>query len=75
LHLHNAHIDANDEEGHCLPDLEAARECAMKGIRGFLGHEAMEGRLDIRGQIDITDEDGQLLETVRFRDALTIIGL
>lgn len=75
LHLHNAHIDASDEEGHDLPDLDAARARATAGIREFLGHEARTGKIDFRGQVDITDHKNQLLETVQFKDVLTIIGL
>lgn len=75
LHLHNAHVDAIDEEGHDLADLKAARACAIDGIRGFLAHEAMDGKLDFRGHIDITDANDQILETVRFVEAFTILGL
>lgn len=75
LHLHNAHIDASDEEGHDLPDLDAARTKALAGIWDFLGHEAMNGKIDFRGQVDIADESGQVLETVHFKDAFTILGL
>ena len=75
LHLHNAHVDASDEEGHDLPDLEAAKAKALDGIRDFLGHEAMSGKLDFRGQVDIADEGGRVLETIHFKEAFTIIGL
>ncbi len=75
LHLHNCHIDASDEEGHDLPDLHTARERAMEGIRDFLGHEALNGKLDFRGQVDIATECGQILDTVRFAEAFTIVGL
>lgn len=73
LHLHNAHVDASDEEGHDLPDLKAARTKALAGIRDFIGHEAMTGKIDLRGQVDIADEAGEILETVHFKDAFTII--
>jgi hypothetical protein len=75
LHLHNAHVDASDEEGHDLPDLYAAKAKALDGIREFLGHEAMSGKLDFRGRVDIADEGGRVLETVHFKEAFTIIGL
>ncbi|TPG42681.1 hypothetical protein EAH79_02065 [Sphingomonas koreensis] len=75
LHLHNAHVDASDEEGHDLPDLKAARARAIDGIRAFIAHEARAGKLDFRGHIDITDHNGEILDTVTFREAFTIIGL
>jgi hypothetical protein len=75
LHLHDAHVDASDQEGHYLPSLEAARAKALDGIRELLGHEAMTGKLDFRGQIDVADEGGQVLETIYFKEAFEIIGL
>lgn len=75
LHLHNAHVDAVDEEGHDLANPEAARARAIDGIRDFLAHEAMRGKLDFRGHIDVADENGLILETVMFKDAFNILGL
>ena len=75
LHLHNAHVEASDEEGLDLPDLETARARAIAGIRDFIGHEAMKGELDFRGQVDITDETDAILATIRFVEAFTIRGL
>jgi hypothetical protein len=74
LHLHNTHVDASDEEGHDFPNLEAAKAKATAGIQGFLGHEAMSGKLDFRGRVDILNESGEVVDTVHFKDALTIIG-
>lgn len=72
LHLHNAHVDAPDEEGMDLADLDEARAQALVGIRDFLGHELKEGALDLRGQIDIADAKGKLLLTIPFVEAVTI---
>ena len=73
LNLHNAHVEASDEEGHDLVDLAAARAMAVSGIRDFLGHEVMSGKMDLRGQIDIVDDGGVILLTVRFEEAVEII--
>lgn len=73
LHLHNAHIDASDEEGIELADIAAAHAKAIQGIRGFLAHEAIGGRIDLRGQVDIADDAGAILKTVSFAEAITII--
>jgi hypothetical protein len=56
FHLHNVHVQASDREGIELADLDAARAQALEGIRNFLGHEAMTGTLDLRGQVDIADD-------------------
>ncbi len=73
LHLHNAHVDASDEQGHELSDLNAARRTALHGIRDFLSHEVAQGRLDLRGQVDIADENGFVLLSIPFADAVAII--
>jgi hypothetical protein len=75
LHLLNHHIEADDIEGHDLPDLETARAMALAGIRDFLGHEAMNGKLDFRGRIDIEDDTGTVLQSVPFVEAFEIKGL
>lgn len=75
LHLHNAHVDASDEDGHDLPDLASARRKAVAGIRDFLGHEAMDGRIDFRGHVDIADDTGEILTSVRFIEAFEVQGL
>ena len=73
LHLHNSQVKASDEEGHDLVDLAAAHAMALRGIRDFLGHEVMTGKMDLPGQIDIVDDGGVLLLTVRFDEAVEII--
>ena len=72
LHLINAQVDAEDNEGFDLPSLADARAKAIDGIRGFLGHEVTTGKLDLRGRIDIENDDGAVLATIPFDEAITI---
>jgi Domain of unknown function (DUF6894) len=74
FHLHND-IDARDEDGRDLPDLDAARELAREQAR-FTFAETIrdEGRANLDHRIDIEDEHGRVLETVRFRDVVKIEG-
>jgi hypothetical protein len=72
LHLINARVDAEDTEGLDLPSLDVARAKAIEGIRGFLGHEVMMGKLDLRGRIDIENDSGGVLATIPFGEAVTI---
>jgi hypothetical protein len=62
FHLHND-IDALDEEGVELVDLDAARARARHSVHLVLDHH-----------IDIADESGAILETVRFGDVVTVEG-
>jgi hypothetical protein len=72
LHLTNAHIAAEDEHGVEAADLGAARCCALEGIRDFLAEEVKQGRLDLRGRVDIADGTGSVLMTVAFAEAVQI---
>lgn len=72
LHLINAHVDADDVEGHDLPSLEVARAKALDGIRDFLSAELRNGTLDLRGRVDIEDEVGAVLITIPFAEAVAI---
>lgn len=72
FHLINAHVDADDLEGHDLPSLDEARMEAVHGIRDFLSEELRRGTLDLRGRVDIEDEAGAVLMTIPFADAVSI---
>lgn len=61
-----------DEEGLDLGSEEDARAHAIRGARSLMSAEMLDGRLDLDGQIEVTDDlDGAIL-TVRFRDAVQI---
>jgi len=72
FHLHND-FDATDDEGKELPDLEAARAWAMRQARMLFGQVASdEGRVVLHHHIDIENEQGQVLDSVRFADAVNV---
>ena len=74
FHLHND-IDAPDEEGKELPDLDAAREVARDNARFTFAQTVMdEGHGSLEHRIDIEDEQGRVLDTVWFRDVVKIEG-
>jgi hypothetical protein len=74
FHLHND-IDARDQEGRDLPDLDAARKLARENAR-FTFAETIkdEGRANLDHRLDIEDEQGRVLDTVWFRDVVKIEG-
>ena len=72
FHLHND-MDVPDDEGVELADLEAARAYAIRQARDTFGQVAKdEGRVVLHHRIDIEDEHGQVLASVRFSDAVRI---
>lgn len=75
LHIHNSHGDAEDDEGLHANSLAEAREQAISNIRSLLASEAKNGSMNFRGRVDISDENGKLLLSVPFSDAVSIKGL
>ena len=73
LNIRNGFGFAPDEEGHDLPTPQDAKEEAVKGARSLLGSELVEGRLDLRGRIEVADASGKLIDIVRFSDVVDIL--
>jgi hypothetical protein len=75
FNLKNSIGDVKDHEGLVMSDLDAARAEAIKGARSVIASEVLEGRLDLAGHIDVTDEKGALVLTVTFQEAVSRIGV
>jgi hypothetical protein len=74
FHLLND-VDAPDEEGKELPDLEAAREHARRCGRVTIAESIKDqGRFNLDHRIDIENERGEVLDTVLFRDVVQVEG-
>jgi hypothetical protein len=71
FHLQNQ-VDARDEEGREVADLEEATAAARSDILSILSDDVSRGRIDLRGRIDIADETGTILRTVAFADAVQL---
>ena len=72
FHLHDDY-DTRDEDGKELPDIDAAREYAEANALFTMAETLKEqGRINLRHHIDIEDEHGKVLATVRFRDVVAI---
>lgn len=63
-----------DDEGRELADLDIARDEAIKGARSIVSEEAKEGRVDLRGKIDVADPSGRVLLTVTFAEAVEVVA-
>jgi hypothetical protein len=73
LNIHNGFGVAQDDEGVDLPDLAAAREKAVEGIRSILSEEIKAGTIDLGGHVEVADADGNVLAAVHFEDAFRIL--
>jgi hypothetical protein len=72
FHLYND-IEAPDLEGVEMPNIAAARMAAIHTARFTVAETIKtEGRFVGDHRIDIEDDDGKVLETIYFRDAVLI---
>ncbi len=72
IHIHNGNGFTPDEEGMEVADLAGARAKAEEGIRSIISEEARHGLLDLRGRAELTDETGQVLLVIPFRDVFEL---
>ena len=73
LHMRNDRT-VEDQEGLILEDAGAARREAIRSVRDILAAEVKLGHLNLAGEIEVADENGQPILTVPFREAIRIEG-
>ena len=61
-----------DEHGMVFDGLDAAREEAVRAARDMMCDQVRRGYLSLRDRIEITDEAGRELLTLRFREAVRL---
>jgi hypothetical protein len=66
-------IDAPDPEGMELDNLAIAHLKAIDFARDLASAAVRQGRLDLRHRIDVEDDEGQVLLTVTFADAIELL--
>ena len=74
MHLNECGKVTPDPAGMTLDDCAAARAEALKAAREIMCAEIAEGRLCLGCQIDVTDEAGEVVIRVPFREAVMITG-
>jgi hypothetical protein len=73
LHIYHRAGVSCDEEGLDLPDLITATTYAIDGIRSIASEEVRGGRLDLDGRVDIADDSGTILDSVRVAEAVEVL--
>lgn len=63
-----------DQEGRSFPNLEQARASAILDVRGLMAADVKAGCLCFDCRIGIADEQGVVVLTVPFREAVEISG-
>lgn len=72
FHLRDHTEQLIDDEGRLIEDVEGIAEAALEEARSILAHEVLAGRLDLSQRIEVEDVNGNVVHTLRFRDAVTI---
>jgi hypothetical protein len=71
FHLYDDMV-AMDDEGRTLPDIDFARGVAVTEAREIMTETVLKGRLNLSHRVEIADEDGVVLDSVKFRDAVAV---
>jgi hypothetical protein len=72
FHLHND-IEAYDEEGRELPDIEAARDAAMAAARDMAAESVREGHLNLGHYVEVEDGHGTPVMKITFGEVVSIL--
>jgi hypothetical protein len=73
FHLHDHEGAVPDPDARELADLEVVRAQAVKGARSIIREDVLYGRVDLRGRIDVYDDAGKLVLSLRFKDAVELV--
>ena len=63
---------AQDDEGQELPNVAAARLVAIRGARDLIAEQVRHGHFVLSHWIDVSDDQGDKVLTVTFRDVVDI---
>jgi hypothetical protein len=61
-----------DDEGIELADTRAAEAAMLQGVRALICEQVRKGRISLHHRIDVEDESGAPVASLRFGDAVTI---
>lgn len=73
LHLRDSTDDLLDTEGQELADLEEVRSKVMIAARDVIAGDLRNGLIDLRYRIDAENGAGEIVYTLAFRHAFSII--
>jgi hypothetical protein len=73
MHLRNGTDELLDREGVELGDIDAVRNKVMTAARDVLVGDLRTGVMDLRYRIDAENEGGEVIHTLAFKNAFSII--
>ena len=75
FHMRGGEDRSLTPDGVQLADLDAAKIEALRNAREIMAHDVLMGRLDVNLYIDVRGDEGELVYSLSFRDAVTVVGL
>jgi hypothetical protein len=72
MHLRDSSDEVLDPDGVRMP-AEAVASAALFAARDCMAHDVRTGRLDFKYRIDVENEDGKIVHTRHFADAVDIL--
>ena len=73
MHLRDSTDELLDSEGVELADLEAVRNKVMHAARDVLAGDLRNGVVDLRYRIDAENDSGEVVYTLPFKHAFSVI--
>lgn len=73
MHLRNGTDEVLDPEGAELSDIDAVRKNVMTAARDVLVGDLRNGVVDLRYRIDAENEGGEIVYTLAFKHAFSIV--
>jgi len=74
FHLRDGVERLLDPQGQAIDDPHSIAAIAMKEARALIAQEALNGRIDLGQRLEIEDDNGAIVHTLRFADAIRIVG-
>ena len=72
FHLHDRGNVFQDEDGTECDDVTEASRLALRSARAIVSADALDGSIDLNGRIEIADEQGAVVSTVLYREAVAV---
>jgi len=73
LHLRDGSDEILDPEGTEFPTMEGLRSAVMKNARDTIAGDVQNGIIDLRYRIDAENEAGQVVYSLPFKHAVSVI--
>lgn len=73
LHLRDGIDELLDPEGLELPGMDALKNCVLATVRDLITGDVVDGVTDLRYRLDAEDGKGQIVYSLPFRHAFSII--